>query len=457
MSETFPDDFLWGAATAAYQIEGAPEEDGKGPSVWDTFVRREGKIHHAETGDVADDHYHRLDADLDLIAELGLNAYRFSVAWSRILPDGVGPVNQAGLDFYQRMLDGLIERGVAPVLTLHHFDIPQVLDDRGGWTERDSCDWFAEYAGVVAEALGDRIRLWITHNEPWVVAWAGYGSDAFAPGRTNGGTREALTATHHLLLSHARAVEAIKAAVPRAQVGVTLNLSPNPPASGAPDDVAAARRADGFYNRLFLDPLLLGTYPEDVLERVRESVDLGFVRDGDLEAISAPNDFLGVNYYVRLRIAAGSPEDPAQRGLPLEFDAHVVPDPGVKTSAIGWGIEPDGLRELLVRIRDDYGPIPLYVTENGTAVHDYPTPANHVHDPERLAFLDGHIRAVRAAVDDGVDIRGYFLWTLMDNFEWTMGYSARFGIVYVHYPTQERILKDSARWYAGVARRNGLA
>ena len=455
MTEIFPDGFLWGAATAAYQIEGAPADDGKGPSVWDTFVRTPGKIHHGESGALATDHYHRLEADLDLIAGLGLNAYRFSVAWSRVLPEGTGAVNPAGLDFYRRMVDGLLDRGIAPALTLHHFDLPQALEELGGWTNRDSVTWFANYARILAESLGDRVSLWITHNEPWVVAWVGYGSGVFPPGRDD--PADALAANHHLLVSHGRAIEAIRAAAPSAKVGITLNLSPNPPASDREEDVAAARLADAYYNRSFLDPLFRASYPEDLLDRYRETVDFSFIQDGDLSVASTANDFLGVNYYTRLHVAASSPEQPGTRSLPEALGADIVPDPAVPTSAIGWGIEPDGLLEMLVRIRDEYTDLPLYVTENGTACVDYPTPEGTVHDPERVEFLDGHIRAAHAAVQHGVDLRGYFLWTLMDNFEWTLGYSARFGIIYVDYLTQKRIPKTSAVWYSEVARRNGLA
>jgi beta-glucosidase len=454
MTDRFPEGFLWGAATAAYQIEGAPFEDGKGESIWDTFVRLPDKIHHGETGDVATDHYHRLEDDLDLIAGLGLNAYRFSAAWSRVLPEGTGSVNRAGLDFYSRMVDGLLARGIRPALTLHHFDLPQPLEDRGGWTNRDSVTWFAEYARVLADALGDRVNLWITHNEPWVVAWAGYGSQTFPPGRCS--PVDALAATHHLLMSHGRAIEAIRGADPSAKVGITLNLSPCPPFSDRDEDVQASRLADAYFNRSFLDPLFRASYPEDLLDRYQQVTDLEFIRDGDLTIASTQNDFLGVNYYTRHHIAAGTPEDPARWSLPEALDAHVVPAAGVPTSAIGWGIEPDGLRELLVRIRNEYTTLPLYVTENGTACLDYPCPEGTVLDPERIEFIDGHLRAAHDAIQQGVDLRGYFVWTLMDNFEWTLGYSARFGIIYVDYPTQKRIPKASARWYAEVARRNGV-
>jgi beta-glucosidase len=452
MTARFPEGFLWGAATAAYQIEGAASEDGKGPSIWDTFVQIPGKIHHGDTGLAAADHYHRLDGDLELMSELGLDAYRFSVAWSRVLPSGTGAVNEAGLDFYRRLVDGLLQRGITPVLTMHHFDLPQALEDRGGWTNRDVTDWFAEYAGVLAEALGDQVALWITHNEPWVVAWAGHGGDGFPPGRAS--AADALRATHHLLLSHGRAVEAIRASSQEARVGITLNLSPTPPASNLDEDVAAAERADGYFNGLFLDPLFRATYPEGLFDRFR-GVDTSFIHDGDMAVTSTRLDFLGVNYYTRHHIAQAGAEEEVMRSLPAELGARVVPGPDVPLSAIGWGIEPDGLRELLVRIRDEYTDIPLYVTENGVACHDYITPEGEVNDPERIEFLDGHLRAMHEAIQQGVDLRGYFVWTLMDNFEWTLGYSARFGIVFVEYGSQKRIPKASSRWFADVIRRHG--
>lgn len=455
MTATFPEGFLWGAATASYQVEGAPTEDGKGPSIWDTFTRTTGKIHHGDTGDIATDHYHRLEHDLDLMAELGLTAYRFSVAWPRILPQGTGSVNQPGLDFYRRLVEGLLERSIAPALTLYHWDLPQALEDRGGWTNRDITEWFADYASVVYDALRDRVPMWITLNEPWVSAWAGYGAGVHAPGSSD--PIKALVATHHLLLAHGRAVEVMRAAGRTGRAGITLNLSPTPPASDSEQDVAAAQLADGYYNRLYLDPVFLGSYPEDLLERFRSGTDFAFIRDGDLDVISGRLDFLGVNYYTRLMVSASPPTgDRTTRSLPDALEATIVPAPGVDSTALGWGIEPDGLTELLVRIRDEFTDIPLYVTENGAAYHDYVTPEGAVQDPERIEFLRAHFIAAHKAIERGVDLRGYFVWTLMDNFEWTLGYSARFGIVYVDYRTQTRVPKESAGWYADVIRRNGL-
>jgi beta-glucosidase len=455
MTAMFPKGFLWGAATAAYQIEGAVHEDGRGVSIWDTFAHEPGRIHHDDTGDIATDHYHRLDEDLDLMHRIGLGAYRFSVAWPRIKPDGIGPVNQRGVDFYRRLVDGLLERSIVPALTLYHWDLPQTLQDRGGWTNRDVADWFTDYVVAVHEALGDRVPLWITLNEPWVTAWAGHGAGVHPPGQRD--SASALAVTHHLLLAHGRAAQAIRAGR-SGRVGISLNLTPCPPASADEADVEAARRADAYYNRQFLEPLFRGRYPEDHWETFRSASDFEFVRDGDLDVISNSLDFLGVNYYTRLTVAAAPAQsDGSQsRSFPSELEAKVVPAPGVASTALGWAIEPDGLTELLTRIRDEYTAVPLYVTENGAAYHDYVNPEGTVDDPERVQFLEAHVRAAHKAIEAGVDLRGYFVWTLMDNFEWTQGYLARFGLAYVDYRTQTRIPKRSASWYAEVIRRNGL-
>jgi beta-glucosidase len=452
---TFPDGFLWGTATSAYQIEGAVEEDGRGTSIWDTFTHTPGTIHHGDTGDVATDHYHRFEDDLDLMARLGLTAYRFSVAWPRILPAGTGYVNEAGLDFYRRLVDGLLERSIVPALTLYHWDLPQALQDRGGWTNRDVAGWFADYAGIVYEALGDRISLWMTLNEPWVSAWAGHGSGVHAPGVKD--DAQALVASHHLLLAHGTAAQALRAGRGEGRIGITLNLSPTPPASDDESDIAAARRADGYYNRLYLDPLFHARYPEDIRDSFRSVSDFGFVRDGDLETIAAGIDFLGVNFYTRHMIAAApGPRDGSSRDLPEPLEATIVRAPGVASTALGWGIEPEGLTELLTRIRDEYTSLPIHVTENGAGFNDYVNPEGLVEDPERIEFLEAHFRAAHEAIRQGVDLRGYFVWSLMDNFEWALGYSARFGIVFVDYGTQTRIPKRSAGWYADVIRCNGL-
>jgi beta-glucosidase len=451
----FPYGFLWGAATAAYQVEGAVREDGRGRSIWDTFSHTPGKTHHGDTGDVAVDHYHRLESDLDLMTRLGLNAYRFSVAWPRVQPEGRGQPNQKGLDFYRRLTDGLLRRGMTPVVTLYHWDLPQALQDEGGWTNRTVADRFADYAEIVVKALGDEVPLWITLNEPWVSAWIGYGSGAHAPGIA--GTREALAATHHLLLAHGRAVQSMRALGNRgANFGITLNLAPVRSASEAPRDREAARRVDGNLNRLFLDPILRGHYPEDMLALYRAgSMELP-VREGDLQLISGPLDFLGVNYYAPQTVVARNPAatapDPSRFGL----HADTVLPAGVKTTEMGWPIQPEGLSDLLTWLSREYTNLPLYITENGAAFADRINPRGQVQDAARIAYLHGHIEAAHRAVRSGVDLRGYFVWSLMDNFEWAEGYSKRFGLLYVDYPTQRRIPKSSYAWYHGVIGANAL-
>ena len=450
---TFPEGFLWGTATAAYQVEGAAREDGRGLSIWDTFSHAPGKVFHGDTGDVACDQYHRLDEDLDIMADLGTKAYRFSVAWPRIQPGGSGPANPKGLDFYKKLVEGLRERSIEPVLTLYHWDLPQALEDRGGWTSRETSSRFAEYAGIVHDALAGDVRFWITLNEPWVSAWLGYGAGVHAPGHSD--PAKALAATHHLLLGHGLAVERMRAAGGNDRIGITLNLSPVRPAKAErPADVGAARRADGHANRLYLDPIFRGSYPEDVFDEYLPGTDLSFHRDGDLEKISAPLDFLGVNYYMRHTVReaesprAGSILFPGVR-------ARTVTPHGAETTATGWPIEPDGLTEILIRLKDEYTGLPIYVTESGAAFHDYVDPEGAVKDEERISYLDAHFRAAHAAVREGVDLKGYFVWSLLDNFEWAEGYSKRFGLVHVDYATQRRTPKASARWYAGVINRNG--
>jgi beta-glucosidase len=451
----FPENFLWGTATAAYQVEGAVNEDGRGTSIWDTFSHTPGKTRHGDTGDIACDQYHRLDEDLDLMSELGLQAYRFSVAWPRIQPDGSGSANQRGLDYYRRLVDGLRQRSIEPMLTLYHWDLPQALEDRGGWTNRETSERFAEYARIVYEAFSDDVRFWITLNEPWVAAWMGYGLGVHAPGVRD--VSKALAATHHLLLGHGLAMERMRSEGGDNELGITLNLAPVRPATDDPADAEAARRVDGNANRLYLDPLFRGSYPEDVRELHAQDTDFSFVRDGDLDIISAPVDFLGINYYMRHTVV-----DPqSESGLPTamsfgDLNAMTVLPEGVETTAMGWPVEPDGLTELLVRLHEEYTQVPLYVTENGRAVHDYIDPEGEVDDEERVAFLDSHFRAAHDAMERGVDLRGYMVWSFLDNFEWAEGYSKRFGLVFVEYGTQRRVPKSSARWYSEVIRRNGL-
>jgi beta-glucosidase len=430
----FPPDFIWGAATASYQIEGAVDEDGRGPSIWDTFSHTPGKTKNGDTGDVADDHYHRWRDDIALMKDLGLDAYRFSLAWPRIIPAGRGAVNPAGLDFYERLVDGLLEAGIQPFATLYHWDLPQPLQDAGGWANRDTAYAFADYAEVVTRRLGDRVRAWITHNEPWVVAFVGNLFGEHAPGLKDLPT--AIRVTHHLLLSHGLAVPRIRAASPGAQVGITLSLSPAEPASDSAEDAAAAARANAFSNGIFLDPLVHGTYPRDLLAFLTE--DSLPVEAGDMELIKVPNDFLGVNYYQRGVVShapgAGLLESERQR-------------PEGEYTTMDWEVYPEGLRVLLEGLHRDYGFPAYYVTENGAAFVDVVEAGGRVHDARRTAYLVGHFSAAAAAIQHGVPLRGYFVWSLLDNFEWGHGYSQRFGLVYVDYATQQRVLKDSARWY----------
>jgi beta-glucosidase len=451
----FPEGFLWGTATASYQIEGAVGEDGRGTSIWDTFSHTPGKVYRGDTGDIACDHYHRLEEDLDLMADLGLQIYRFSVAWPRIQPEGSGPVNRKGLDFYRRLVEGLRQRSIEPMPTLYHWDLPQALEDIGGWTSRNTSEQFAEYAGIVYEALADSVGFWITLNEPWVVAWMGHAKGVHAPGHKD--SSKALAATHHLLLGHGLALEAMRSAGHDNQLGVTLSFSSVRAASGDPADAEAARRVDGNTNRLYLDPLFRGSYPEDMLEQYAGASDFAFVRDGDLETISRPIDFLGVNYYYRKTVVDGHNDSELKTAEPYpDLNATTVLPEGVETTAMGWPVEPDGLTELLVRLHEEYTQAPIYITENGRAVYDYVDPEGEVDDRERISYLDAHFRAAHEAMRRGVDLRGYLVWSLLDNFEWALGYSKRFGIVFVEYDTQRRIPKASARWYKEVIERNGL-
>ena len=425
----FPAGFLWGAATSAYQIEGAVAEDGRGRSIWDSFCDGAGNVMFGDTGAVACDSYHRSAEDIGLAQELGLGAYRFSVAWPRILPDGRGRVNAAGLDYYDRVVDGLLAAGVEPWVTLYHWDLPQALEDRGGWLSRDTASAFAELVEVVHGRLGDRVKHWMTICEPWIVAWLGYGTGEHAPGHRS--EKEALAAAHNVLLAHAGGVEVLRRD-PDAQVGITIDLPWIQPASRAPADVAAARQLDGTRNRWILDPLLRGAYPDDAVEHFGSKVPP--IEDGDLARISARLDFLGVNYYSRNVVMAGLAGEPA-----------VVETVRPRT-AMGWEVYPEGLAEQLVRLRDEYDVPPLYVTENGAAYEDRVI-AGRVEDHERIAYLDRHVAAVGSAIEAGVDVRGYFVWSLLDNLEWAWGYSRRFGLVHVDFQTLERLPKSSFRWY----------
>ena len=429
---SFPASFTWGVATASYQIEGAVEEDGRGESIWDRFCATDGKVRNGNSGAIACDFYHRYRDDVALMSELGVSAFRLSIAWPRILPLGTGEVNTAGLDFYDRLVDELLAAGIKPFVTLYHWDLPQALEDRGGWPERETVDAFAEYVEAVAGRLGDRVEHWITHNEPKVAAWLGYGWGMHAPGRTS--ERDALAAAHHLLLSHGRAVEILRRESPGAQVGITLDVSPVYPASSDASDVEAARHFDGFHNRWFLDPVFRGSYPADLLEHFGASAP--HVEHGDFDLISTPLDFMGVNYYRREVVAH------SENG-----GARTVHMPDSDYTDMGWEVSPEGMYDLLVRLKDDYGPRAIYVTENGAAFGDLRAHDGSVSDPERQDYLDEHIKVIGRALGAGVPIAGYFVWSFLDNFEWAHGYSKRFGIVYVDYPTLARIPKSSFYWY----------
>ncbi|KMS90796.1 GH1 family beta-glucosidase [Streptomyces sp. NRRL WC-3725] len=460
----FPPGFLFGAATSAYQIEGAVREDGRTPSIWDTFSHTPDRTAGGETGDIAVDHYHRYRDDVALMAELGLNAYRFSVSWPRVQPTGRGPAVQRGLDFYRRLVDELLARGIAPALTLYHWDLPQELEDAGGWPERDTAFRFAEYAQLVGEALGDRVEQWITLNEPWCSAFLGYASGVHAPGRTD--PAASLRAAHHLNLGHGLAVSALRAAMPaRNRIAISLNSSVVRPLSQDPADLAAARRIDDLANGVFHRPLLHGEYPSSLLEATRSLTDWSYVLDGDLRTINAPLDALGLNYYTPALVSAASDGVAGPRAdghgssdhspWPGADDVVFHQTPGDRTE-MGWTIDPTGLYDLLMRYTREAPGLPLHITENGAAYDDKPDPDGRVHDPERIAYLHAHLSEVRHAIADGAEVRGYYLWSLMDNFEWAYGYGKRFGAVYVDYATLERTPKSSARWYGEVARTGAL-
>lgn len=449
MKLEFPDSFLWGAATASYQIEGAVDVDGRAPSIWDTFSTTPGNVERDETGVVACDHYHRFRGDIALMKQIGLDAYRFSIAWPRIFPQGTGTTNQPGLDFYDRLVDELLAYDVQPWATLYHWDLPQAFQDStGGWTSREIVDAFADYADVVSRRLGDRVKHWMTLNEPWVFAYMGYGSGEFAPGGKN--WRDFLAAAHHALLAHAGAVQVLRVNGDRlTQVGVTLNLTQVDPGSESAEDRAAARRFDGFHNRWFLEPVFKGAYPDDMLA-VYEA-HLPDIRPDDLPTIGAASlDFLGINYYTRQLVA----DDPHAMP-PLGVQTLPPPVPQEACTEMGWEIVPDSFYQMLVRVQQDYAPPAIVITENGAAFPDTLV-GGRVEDPRRIAFYRDYLAALHRAIQEGVPVKGYFAWSLMDNFEWSRGYRPRFGMVYVDYPTQRRILKDSAHWFRETIKQNGF-
>jgi beta-glucosidase len=454
----FPEGFAWGTATASYQIEGAVTEGGRGQSIWDTFAHTPGNVLHGDTGDEACDHYHRYAEDVALLADLGVTHYRFSLAWPRLQPEGTGELNPEGVDFYSRLIDALLAAGIQPWITLYHWDLPQTLENAGGWPDRATAYRFADYAARVHEEFSDRVRFWTTLNEPWCSAFLGYAEGRHAPGRLDHAA--AMRAVHHLLLGHGLAVQRMRAQDRTSSFGITLNLSPVAAATDSTEDHDAARRIDGLMNRLFLDPLVHGRYPADVLEDVRPVTDSTHIEPGDEEIIAQPLDLLGINYYTRHVVHSGPRPRvwaPGQQSSSWVASSDVEPAlRGLPTTEMGWEIDPDGLYDILTRVHRDYGPIPLYVTENGAAFADAPGPDGTVPDPDRVQYLDHHFRAAHRAIADGVDLRGYFVWSMMDNYEWAFGYSKRFGLIYVDYETQRRIPKDSARWYAQVTRNNGI-
>jgi beta-glucosidase len=429
----FPPDFVWGTATASFQIEGAVNEDGRGESVWDRFCATPGKVRNGDNGAIACDFYHRYRDDIALMRELGIDAFRLSVAWPRVMPTGRGAVNEKGLDFYDRLVDELLGNGITPYVTLFHWDTPQSIEDEGGWPARETVDAFCGYVEAVAGRLGDRVAHWITHNEPWVVSWVGHGFGHHAPGRTS--EADALATAHHLLLSHGRAVQILRELSPGSEVGITLNLDYAYAAGDDEGDEQAAAWVDGFHNRWFLDPIFKGAYPADMVEAWRDV--LPEIHDGDLETISVPIDFLGVNNYTSPLVAADT--DGSR--------SRIVRRADVDRTDMGWEVVPEGLRDVLLRLARDYGPKGIYVTENGAAYPDVRGHDGSVGDPERQAYFESYIGAAAEAAASGVPLKGYFAWSLLDNFEWAWGYWKRFGLVYVDFPTLERVPKGSFYWY----------
>jgi beta-glucosidase len=444
----FPDGFLWGAATSAYQVEGAVDEDARGPSTWDRFTHEPGRVPNDENADVSADHYHRWREDVGLMAELGLTAYRFSIAWPRVQPDGRGAPNPAGLDHYERLVDALLEHSIEPCPTLYHWDLPLPLEDAGGWLSRDTAERLADYARLCFDRLGDRVHTWFTVNEPWVASTLGYRLGLHAPGRTN--LREAIVASHHLLLGHGAAVEAFRASGREGRIGIVLSLMPTEPATGSDEDRDAAYGSDGYTNRWFLDPVFRGRYPGDTLALFERLVGpLDEIRPDDPARIGTPSDLLGVNYYTRRVVSAGV----ADGGLPWTV---LPPSPTVPHTDTGWEITPSSLADLLEGLGAWTGALPIFVTENGAVFLDQPDPTGRVSDTGRVRFLRAHLAAVHRGIEAGANVAGYFHWSLLDNFEWAEGFRSRFGLIHVDYPSGRRLVKESGREYARIIAARGF-
>ncbi len=441
---TFRPGFIWGAATAAYQIEGAWKEDGKGESIWDRFSHTPGRVHQGDTGDIACDHYHRSPEDIDIMKSLGLNGYRFSISWPRVYPDGRGQINPAGLDFYDHLVDKLLEAGIEPYVTLYHWDLPQALQDEGGWPARATAEAFVEYAETLSKRLGDRVKYWVTFNEPFVSAFVGYQEGRHAPGHTDLG--ETLASAHHLLLAHGWSVPVIRANSPEAQLGIVLNVGAIYPASQSTFDRAATWQLDGKIFRWFLDPLSARGYPNDIVALYNQP--MGFIQTGDMEVVATSIDFLGVNYYSREIVRSQEVSEEENSPISLFSSPNIT--------EMGWEVYPEGLYEILCRLHFDYRFQSYLITENGAAYPDQLESDGQVHDPLRQDYLKTHLESAWRAVEAGVPLRGYFYWSFLDNFEWAHGYSKRFGLIYVDYPTQQRILKDSAHWYKKVIAANAV-
>lgn len=445
MKYSFPENFVWGFSSSAYQIEGAVNEGGKGQSIWDTFSHSPGKVFNGDTGDTACDHYHRYEADMRLMKELGIQAYHFSTAWTRIQAEGRGSANQSGLDFYSRLVDAILEQGMTPWLTLFHWDLPQALQDRGGWTNRDTAKYFADYADIMFRSLGDRVPMWLTHNEPWVAAYLGYGIGIHAPGIMD--WKQAVNATHTILLSHGLAAQTFRTHSRSAKIGLNPNFYPVHTASDSEEDNYVSKLYFEYANTWFLDALFKGTYPELLWKHYEKEGLLPTVEAGDMDTISVPIDFMGVNYYSRYVV---------QKDKGAWLDAKLVPAQGAELTAMDWEIYPDGLYEILMHIYQNYPKIDLYITENGAAFDDEISPDGKVHDERRVQFFQKHFKSALRAIQESVPLKGYLLWSFMDNFEWAMGYSKRFGLVFVDYSTQKRIPKDSAVFFKQVIENNSI-